>query len=306
MRLLGRDEWLVALMNPAHELRFHHRFYGEAIRTDGWRSRPNRSEAWHLIYLALEGCSTGQAARGRDISIEPGQALWLPPRAVHHLAWTPTFRYDEVWFRLLEGETDLTPLAEPMVFDAAAEARPLFDRIADELTLERQLRQQALRCLLAQLTIELFRLVAGPDGATRVDGRHRRRELTAHQRQRLLRYTQAHLADGLTAADLAREVGMSADYFTRVFRDSFGCAPRLWLTRERIRAASRLLAGSDLRIFQIAQRLGYSDVPQFSRQFKAVMGMNPQTYRQTAPSRGIVQHGADGNSTPRSPDPSVW
>src|SRR5690606_35120392 len=122
------------------------------------------------------------------------------------------------------------------------------DRLAEELSLRRPLREQSLRGLLATLTIELFRL----DRPSPVS----RRGLTAAQRERILRHTQAHLADGLTAADLARVVDMSADYFTRLFRQSFGCPPRTWLMRERIRAASRLLAGSDLKIFQIARWLG--------------------------------------------------
>lgn len=276
---LELDAWLGALMNPANRLTFHPRFYGEAMRTDGWSCRDNR-HPFHVVYLALSGRSVGRSADGSDISIEPGDALWLPPEAAHDFDWTPVFGYDEVWFRL-EGNAPMTPIDKPIVFHGAAEVRPLFDRIADELSVDRPLRQQSLRALLATLSVELFRLAP-----------HRtlpQRNLTAYQRGRLLRYTQAHLEHGLTAADLAREVEMSADYFTRVFRATFGCAPRTWLTRERARAASRMLAGSGLRISDIAQRLGYSDVPQFSRQFRAVMGMSPQQYRRIAPSRDVVQ-----------------
>lgn len=252
---LQMDEWLAALMNPSNRLTFHPRFYGEAVRTDGWSCRANR-HPFHVIYLALEGRSLGRSADGEDISIEPGQALWLPPETAHDFNWTPVFRYHEIWFRLGGGAL-LTPIDKPVVFHGAAEVQPLFDRIADELTVDRPLCQQSLRALLARLTVELFRLCFHRTSPTR--------SLTAYQRGRLLRYTQAHLAHGLTAADLAREMEMSADYFTRVFRATFGCAPRTWLTRERVRAASRMLAGSGMRIFEIAEQLGYSDVPQFSR-----------------------------------------
>lgn len=279
MRHPALDDWLSAVMDPRTRLELNSRFYGEAIRTDGWSCR-SRREPWHLIYLALEGRSTGRAADGSDISIEPGQALWLPPRAPHDFTWTPVFRYDEIWFRLTRSGVDLSPIDRPIVFSAAAETRPLFDRLADEITMDRPLRRQSMRCLLATLTVELLRLRSSESTV--------RRGFTAHQRQRLMRYTQAHLADGLTAADLARVVEMSPDYFTRVFRATFGCAPRTWLTRERIRAASRLLAGSDLRIVDIARRLGYSDMPQFSRQFREVMGMSPRAFRQRAPSREVI------------------
>src|SRR5690606_20817781 len=104
-----------------------------------------------------EGRSVGRSADGHDISIEPGQALWLPPEAAHDLNWTPVFRYDEVWFELT-GRSSFTPITRPIVFHGAAETRPLFDRIADKLTMDRPLRRQGLRTALATLTVELLRL----------------------------------------------------------------------------------------------------------------------------------------------------
>jgi AraC-like DNA-binding protein len=278
MAVLTLDKWLAALLDRRNGLRVHERFFGESVRTDGWRC-VGRCEPWHFVYLALEGRSTGRC-RGQDLSIEPGQALWLPPGAVHDFTWTQTFRYDEVWFQL----GDLTPLARPVRFESARELHPLFERLADELRVRRPLREQSLRCLLATLSVELFRrLVPSPVGAGC---------LTAGQREVLSRYTQAHLTENLSSADLARQVDLTPDYFARQFRRTFGCPPRTWLTRERARAAARLLSGSNLRVYQIAEQLGYADVPQFSRQFKTVTGQTPQQFRETAMTPGAVERGA--------------
>jgi AraC-like DNA-binding protein len=273
MRLIARDRWLVELLNPDAALDVHERFCGEAVRTDGWSCR-GRSVHWHLIYLAIDGRSIGRTSDGVDISIEPGQALWMPPYTNHAFDWTPTFRYDEIWFTLVRDEP-LTPIASPLRLDAAGETRPLFDRLADELGVHRPLREQGLRCLLAMLSVALFRLESSPS----VSGQG----LSAGQRDRIVRYTQTHLTDGVTPSDLAAEVELTSDYFARQFRASFGCSPRTWLARERIRAASRLLSNSNLRVFQIATQLGYADVPQFSRQFKKMTGANPEDFRRTAP-----------------------
>jgi AraC-like DNA-binding protein len=278
MTQVSLERWLSALMDRRHRLTIDERYFGESIRTDGWSCR-GRSEPWHFIFLALEGRSVGRSG-GEDITIEPGQALWLPPGAVHDFTWTPTFRYDEVWFRL----DDFTPVARPVRFDGAAELHPLFERLADEMRVERPYREASLRCLLATMTVALMRLMDSP--STPAAG------LSVSQRDRLTRYTQAHIGDNLQPADLARQVDLTPDYFARQFRSSYGCSPRTWLTRERSRAAARLLSGSSLRVFQIAEHLGYADVPQFSRQFKAITGQSPQAFRDTAIAMSAVNRGS--------------
>ncbi len=67
------------------------------------------------------------------------------------------------------------------------------------------------------------------------------RALPAGQRDRLCRLVRERIADQLAPDDLARAVGLSGDYFARLFRASFGVSPRQWLADERIRAAARLL-----------------------------------------------------------------
>jgi AraC-like DNA-binding protein len=278
MRVISQPEWLSALLDPRRALRVDNRYYGEAVRTDGWWAR-RRYEPWHIIYLALEGRSRGATEQGDDITFEAGQVLWLPPHTVHDIYWTPTFRYEEIWFHL--GDRDeVSPVARPLVVPGAAEVRPLFERLGDEIAVQRPLRSECLRTYLAALCVELFRLAAAEGGG--------RRGLSALQREVVTRYTQAHLSEGIAPAQLAATVTMTPDYFARVFRASFGCSPRVWLTRERARAASRLLAGSNLRVAEIARRLGYGDMPQFSRQFKAVMGMTPRAFRQTAAARTVA------------------
>lgn len=284
LALLTLDAWLLALQDHANPLRVHERFFGEASRTDAWTCR-DRCEPWHFIYLALEGRSFG-TAEGMDITMEPGQLLWIPPYVQHDFTWTRVFRYVEVWFALGHEQALATPLDRPIVLPAAMEARPLLDRIAEELSFRRPFHEHSLRSLLCMLTVELFRL--------RENHKITRHGLTPGERDRLARFVHRNIGEPLVPADLAAEIDMSADYFSRRFRESFGCSPRSWLMSERIRSASRLLSGSQLRIFQIATQLGYADVPQFSRQFKAVTGMSPQTFRNTS----LSAHPADYTPPP--------
>ncbi len=79
--------------------------------------------------------------------------------------------------------------------------------------------------------------------------------------------------------DLAHECFVSADHFTRLFRQVRGVTPREFILRQRIDAAKRLLLASSHSVGRIAQLTGFSDIYHFSRQFKAHAGRSPTRFR---------------------------
>jgi AraC-like DNA-binding protein len=62
--------------------------------------------------------------------------------------------------------------------------------------------------------------------------------LNPFQRNQLIGYVHSHIDTRINPASLARSLGLSPDYFSRLFRNAFGLPPRSWLMRERIRLAS--------------------------------------------------------------------
>ena len=73
------------------------------------------------------------------------------------------------------------------------------------------------------------------------------------------------------------------------FRRQCGMAPIEYLLRVRVENARRMLALTDRPIYEIAERMGFSDVNNFTRQFKKQTGMTPRDYR-----RGLT--GRDGQA----------
>lgn len=86
-------------------------------------------------------------------------------------------------------------------------------------------------------------------------------------------------ADLPPVADLAREAGLSAAHFSRVFRRFTGQSPKEFLLRARLARGQHLLRETAMTVTEIAERLGYSDVFFFSRQFKQKTGLSPLAYR---------------------------
>jgi signal transduction histidine kinase/CheY-like chemotaxis protein len=88
------------------------------------------------------------------------------------------------------------------------------------------------------------------------------------------RYTEA-----LGREDIARHIGVSADYLTDCFRQELGITPMLYLRRYRIRQARELLETTDLSIMQVALKVGFSESAHFTRTFQREAGVTPRAYR---------------------------
>lgn len=87
-----------------------------------------------------------------------------------------------------------------------------------------------------------------------------------------------------TLEELAKAVGLSRAAFARQFNTLVGEPPLEYLTRWRMGVAAQLLESSDLRLSEIAARVGYQSEFSFSRAFKRVRGIAPARYRNSATS----------------------
>lgn len=90
--------------------------------------------------------------------------------------------------------------------------------------------------------------------------------------------SQSRLAD-VSVASLAATVNLSPHHFSRAFKATFGVPPRDWLLQQKIdRAKARLKQTTDT-VEQIALSLGYENGSQFSRVFRAKVGVSPRSFR---------------------------
>jgi AraC family transcriptional regulator len=103
--------------------------------------------------------------------------------------------------------------------------------------------------------------------------------LAPWQQRAVVSYIEEHLAEPISLATLARLVRLSAFYFCRAFKQSFGMPPHRYHSRRRIEHAKSLLAKSDWSVTRIASMLGFSDTSAFSTAFHKVSGHTPTSYR---------------------------
>ena len=280
---LDPDEWLVAMASPSSRLETV--IWGYQTVRPTWRMT-DRTLAEHLVYFPVAaGCVWDDA--GTRAVVEPGDCLLLAP-GVRHSFWPMPGRDPPTLYHFrfrIQTDAGEARLARPRVLQRGVwPLQPHLQQIVHEMAVPNRhaaLRRRALWVLV------LSSLLGGETApASRGAG------LGPQQRYAIWRYAQNNLAAWPRPADLARQVNLSPDHFSRVFRQTFGMPPRRWLLEQRIQHAAALLAESERPVGDVAAELGYEDVFLLSRQFKAVMGTAPSAYR-----KRLAQAQASGSGT---------
>jgi AraC family transcriptional regulator len=103
--------------------------------------------------------------------------------------------------------------------------------------------------------------------------------LGAWQRRKALAYIEENIAEPISLAALAQLVGLSASYFCRAFRQSFGMPPQRYQLSRRIERARILLANHFASVTDVSITVGYNDASAFCTAFRRVTGLTPSAYR---------------------------
>ncbi|MBI4976544.1 MAG: helix-turn-helix transcriptional regulator [Spirochaetes bacterium] len=85
---------------------------------------------------------------------------------------------------------------------------------------------------------------------------------------------------------LVKELGITASYFDRLFKQHTGMPPRRYFLGLKMNTAKFLLRETDTPVYRIADDLSFSDEFHFSRMFKQFAGVPPKIYRDRFGRRG--------------------
>ncbi len=92
-------------------------------------------------------------------------------------------------------------------------------------------------------------------------------------------YIESHYEQAVSLDDVARVAGVSRFYLSRAFADVTGLPLTRYLRYRRLSQAARALASGKNDILDLALSLGYSSHEAFSRAFKDLFGVTPESVR---------------------------
>ena len=97
-------------------------------------------------------------------------------------------------------------------------------------------------------------------------------------------YIQQNLHEDLQIKSICETFNISRGTLYNIARKNFGCGITEYVALCRLSAAKKLLSGTDLRISEVAESIGFTDVNYFIRFFKKHTGLTPKKYRSTVES----------------------
>lgn len=128
-------------------------------------------------------------------------------------------------------------------------------------------------CTLTQLKNELMSVLLRCSEEARSTGSRKRVIELA------LKYIHEHFMEGITMNHVAEQLYLNSSYFSKVFHEEMGETFSKYLVRLRMSKAKELLKDSTLKIYEIAERVGYDDFRHFGKMFKEIEGITPAQYR---------------------------
>lgn len=230
----------------------------------------------HLIYQVVEH-DIHAAFAGSERIVEAGQLLWVPPQVEHSfrpaVAGTGVLLYQQR-FQL----APYCPPSPPVVLPPDPHRQERLSVLCEGGHVDHPLWPVRYRASLVMVFCDIAQILG-------MQRRQTASTLTPGQREEIIQAVGEDF--WCDPKRLAALLGYHPAYFSRLFKRSFGLAPRSWVLHQRMaRAASLLLESGDL-VSEVAAKLGYADAFVFSRQFKQVLGVSPRVWRrQHAPPRG--------------------
>ncbi len=88
-------------------------------------------------------------------------------------------------------------------------------------------------------------------------------------------------ADGITLSEIADRLNLTQEYLGTQFHKELGENFSAYIRNYRLAKAKELLIGTQLKQYEIAEKVGYTDAKYFARVFKECVGMSPAEYRKS-------------------------
>lgn len=266
----------------------------EVARPSGDMSRPGLPDI--VLYQDLLGGSRvrGDLGGGRfDVTGTRGDFCLAAPNFATTAVMDESHQLRSLIFPMAQWEGMLDEAAEGRFsFDSSCVYGRMFDSpvirsafrnlwvLSEDEGAPSRLLARAAGC---EILAELCRLGGAPFAPARGG-------LAPWAERRCVEMMRARLSEDISLDDLAAEARLSPFHFARMFKQSLGVPPRVYLTRLRMEKACQLLEHTDVPITEIAFEVGYSSNQVLARVFVKHMRMSPSDYRRAV--RDPVQSAA--------------
>lgn len=98
--------------------------------------------------------------------------------------------------------------------------------------------------------------------------------------ERAVSYIEENYSQPISLHIVSDMLMLNASYFSKVFKEEMGIPFSKYLMEYRVSKAIELMSDMSLKIYEIADQVGYEDVQYFTKIFKSIKGISPMQYRE--------------------------
>ncbi len=269
----------------------------QEVMRPAWHFKSRRLFDFLLVHW-IDGIGEFSVA-GNTFPVGSGDLVWVPPNTPHEMrGHAPGTLLQFIHFDLTYhpqgshwsahipgGTNDLTawsshlhpPLEDPVLKSWCGKINGGGQAVITE-TLRRIIleynRTQTSGLMISALVCQLIsHLLSQQNPAQPGSNRH------SQTLERALQQIQLRCHGKLDLSTLARQHGLSPTHFRKLFREQYRQSPREAHLKAKMRIAYDCLNYSSLTISEIADRLGFTNVHNFSRAFRNAVGKSPGAWR---------------------------
>lgn len=105
--------------------------------------------------------------------------------------------------------------------------------------------------------------------------------LSAAQCRLIVQYIEEHIEQNISLDDLASLTHLTVSSLIRKFQTEFSCPPHVYVMRQRLEHAKRMLVRADVPLKVVAASCGFSDQSHMTRYFRRYLNSTPSEYRRS-------------------------
>ncbi len=95
----------------------------------------------------------------------------------------------------------------------------------------------------------------------------------------IIHYIEHNYMDNIKLENIAPLFGYNSSYLGKIFNKKVGMGFNMFVDKVRIEASKKLLVNTELKVYEIAERVGYRNVDYFHTKFKKYVVQSPAEYR---------------------------
>ena len=248
----------------------------------GWKLLPHRHDDFYQIIYCVSGSGIAHVSTS-DEAVVPSELIFLKPGYEHSIDHIGSEGLKTIDIKFIVRNTLLRKKLDSLPFfikGCKPEIRDNLEQIRMEGESQDYDYIQYSQLYLSMILLDLLRM---QQPLRRKDSKNINfyyHENLSDLCIKIMAYIENNYTSHITSDDISSALNYSYRYLSRITGKEIGCSPVEYIDWYRCHVAKEQLVLSSLALKEIAERVGYPNVHQFSRTFRRIVGTPPATYRQ--------------------------